>query len=155
VYALQAARSWGVATEEWQKVPVRVQNGEYFILPGVSLAFTRIQDFWVREQRGEKSHKRYPALVGGCSAGFRDDFGILASGEVTTCCVDYDGENAIGNLHNQTLREILDSPAAHRIRQSFQWFMPPTPFCRECLGGPTLPSSLVKQVSSVATDIRD
>jgi len=154
-HTLAMARKYGFATKDWESVPVRITDGEYFIFPGISLAFNRIQDFWVREQRGEDSSCGYKAVVGGCSAGFRDDFGILASGEVTTCCVDYDGKNVIGDLRKQSLMEVLESAEAKRIKQSFQRFRPPTQFCRECLGGPTLGSSIVKQLTTIAIDVRD
>lgn len=152
---LQAARRHNLPTEGWEDVPIKLVDGDYPIFPGITLGFSRIQDFWVREQRSEGNEKLYRGLVGGCSAAFRDDFGILASGEVTTCCVDYDGRNVIGNLHEQSLMEILSSASAKRICNSFKWFVPPTPFCRECRGGPTLVSALAKQVSTVATDIKD
>ena len=152
-YTLRTARELGIPTGNWDATPVRIVDGEYPIFPGVYIGFSRIQDFWVREQRGENGG--YGAVVGGCSAGFRDDFGILASGEVTTCCVDYDGRNVIGDLHKSTLMEVLDSQEAKRIRQSLNRFIPPTPFCKQCLGGPTLASSLIKQISSVAVDLRD
>jgi len=153
-FTLNTARELGIPTGDWDAVPVRVVDGEYPIFPGIYIGFSRIQDFWVREQRGQNG-KGYGAFVGGCSAGFRDDFGILASGEVTTCCVDYDGQNVIGSLHQNTLMELLESEEAKRIRQSLNRFSPPTPFCKQCLGGPTLASSLIKQISSVAVDIRD
>jgi organic radical activating enzyme len=153
-HALATARRLGHDTTEWERVPVHVEDGEYFIFTGISLGFSRIQDFWIREQRGQHG-KGFPAVVGGCSAGFRDDFGILASGEVTTCCVDYDGKNVMGDLRKQTLMEVLGSDAAQRIRRSFAWFIPPTPFCRECLGGPTLVTSIMKQASTIAIDVRD
>lgn len=156
-HTLEMARKYGKDVSKYEKIPVRAIDGEYPIYPGVNIGFSRIQDFWVREQRGEtKAGKRsYPALVGGCSAAFRDDFGILASGEVTTCCVDYDGKNVVGDLRKQTLMEVLESPEARRIRSSFDMFHPPLPFCRECLGGPTLTSSIMKQVSSVGVAVRD
>jgi MoaA/NifB/PqqE/SkfB family radical SAM enzyme len=153
-FTLRTAGELGISTEGWDAVPIRVVDGEYPIFPGIFIGFSRIQDFWVREQRGQNG-KGYGAVVGGCSAGFRDDFGILASGEVTTCCVDYDGRNVIGDLHKHSLMELLESDEAKRIRQSLNRFNPPTPFCKQCLGGPTLASSLIKQISSVAVDIRD
>jgi len=116
------------------------------------LNWSRIQDFWVREQRGQK--KGYPAIVCGCTAGFRHNFGILASGEVTTCCVDYDGKNVVGDLRKQTLMEVLESDEARRVKLSLERFRPPTDFCRECKGGPTLLTSALKQVSTVYLDVR-
>jgi len=153
-HTLRTAKKLGVPTNGWEDVRVRILDGSYPIFPGIRLAFTRIQDFWVREQRGESSGG-YGAVVGGCSAGFRDDFAILADGQVTTCCVDYDGKNVIGDLRKLSLMQILDSAEAKQIRDSFLRFRPPTQFCRECLGGPTLSMSLVKQIASIGVDIRD
>jgi MoaA/NifB/PqqE/SkfB family radical SAM enzyme len=153
-HALDTARALGHDVSEWERVKVRAVDSEYPIYPGIFLGFHRIQDFWVREQRGEKS-TGYPAVLGGCSAGFRHDFGILASGEVTTCCVDYDGKNVIADLHKQSLMDVIHSREALRIKRSLQRFIPPKPFCRECLGGPTLASSVMKQVSTIAIDVKD
>lgn len=127
---MASARKYGHDTRDWEDRPLRIVDGEYPIFPGVHLAFSPTQDFWVREQRGEVT-RRFKAVVGGCSAGFRDDFGILTSGDVTTCCVDYDGKNVIGNLHTQSVMEVLESDEARRIERSFRRFVPPTPFCRE------------------------
>lgn len=153
-HTLETARTLGQSTADWESLDIRAVDGEYPIFPGVFLGFQRIQDFWVREQRGERS-TGYPAIVGGCSAGFRQDFGILANGEVTTCCVDYDGKNVIGDLRTQSIMDVIDSAEAKRIKRSLERFIPPKPFCRECLGGPTLGSSLMKQMSTVAIDVRD
>jgi len=151
---MQTARKYGKPVAEWENIPVRLGRG-HAIYPGLFLGFSRIQDFWVREQRGESTADQYPATLGGCSAGFRDDFGILASGEVTTCCLDYDGKNVIGDLRKQTLMEVLESAEARRIERSLRRFVPPTQFCRECLGGPTLATSVLKQISTIAIDIKD
>jgi hypothetical protein len=156
-FTLEAARKYGYETAAYENLPVRIVDGEYPIFPGVEIGFSRIQEFWVREQRGDhiSANKGNLGYVGGCSAAFRDDFGILANGDVTTCCVDYDGRNVIANLHEKTLLEVLDGSEARRIRRSFQWFIPPTQFCRECRGGPTLGSSLVKQIGTIAVDVKD
>ena len=156
-HTLDTSRKYGIDVAEYERIPLRITDGEYPIFPGVNIGFSRIQDFWVREQRGDTNGPKhvYPAVIGGCSAAFRDDFGILASGEVTTCCVDYDGKNVIGDLRKQSLMEVLASPEAKRIRRSFDMFRPPLPFCRECLGGPTPSSSLLKQISSIGVDLRD
>jgi MoaA/NifB/PqqE/SkfB family radical SAM enzyme len=153
-HVLAMARKYGRDTSGWDDLELKVIDGEYPIFPGVILGFHRIQDFWVREQRGTKS-SGYRALLGGCSAGFRQDFGILASGEVTTCCVDYDGKNVMGDLRTHSLMEVINSAEAKRIKRSLQLFIPPKPFCRECLGGPTLVSSMLKQASTIAIDLRD
>jgi MoaA/NifB/PqqE/SkfB family radical SAM enzyme len=154
-HILEVAKECGYSVEKWQK-PIKITvNNDYEIFPGITVGFSRIQDFWIREQRGISAQQGFPAKICGCSAGFRDDFGILASGEVTTCCVDYDGRNVIGDLHQQTLMEILESSEALRIRKSLRRFSPPTEFCKECMGGPTLTTSYLKQASTVMIDIKD
>jgi radical SAM protein with 4Fe4S-binding SPASM domain len=149
-HVLESSRKYGGPTEAWAGVPLRVVDGGYPIYPGITLNWSRIQDFWVREQRGQG--KGYPAVICGCTAGFRHNFGILASGEVTTCCVDYDGANIVGDLRTHTLMQVLESEKAQHIRRSFERFLPP--FCRACKGGPTLVSSVLKQVATAAMDIR-
>jgi radical SAM protein with 4Fe4S-binding SPASM domain len=147
-HALEMAGRYGRPTQGWDDLEVSVVEGNYEILPGLRLSWSRIHDFWVREQRGNRRGKGWNAVVCGCPAGFRDDFGILANGDVTTCCVDYDGRNVIGNLHDHSLMEILDSDEAARIKRSLAWFRPPTQFCKECKGGPTLTSSVAKQLGT-------
>ena len=151
-HALAEARRYGQTVDEWERVPLRIVDGSYSILPGLLLNWSRIQDFWVREQRGVRTG--WNAVVCGCSAAFRDNFGILASGEVTTCCVDYDGKNVVGNLAKNSLMEILQSSAALRMNRSFKWFIPPTQFCKECKGGPTLATSVLKQAGTVFLDVK-
>ncbi|HEY9677496.1 MAG TPA: radical SAM/SPASM domain-containing protein [Drouetiella sp.] len=154
-HALEMARKYNRPIGEWDKVPVKVIDGEYFVYPGISLAFARIQEFWVREQRAQADGTTHKAIVGGCSAAFRDDFGILADGGVTTCCIDYDGKNVIGNLHEKSLMEVLESKEAKRMLRSFDFFIPPTDFCKQCRGGPTVLSSVTKQIGTIAIDIKD
>lgn len=151
-HVLESGRKAGGPADEWASVPLRIVNGGYTVYPGITFNWSRIQDFWVREQRGQA--KGYGAIVCGCTAGFRHNFGILASGEVTTCCVDYDGKNVVGDLRKNTLMEVIDSEEARRIKRSFERFRPPTQFCRECKGGPTLAYSVLKQVGTVVNDIR-
>ncbi len=153
-HTLKVAKDSGRDIEGWKIRSLRLAEGEYPIFPGILIGFGRIQHFWVRRQRGE-SETVYRALLGGCSHGFQDSFAILANGEVTTCCVDYDGENVVGDLREESLMEVLGSEEATGIRRSFQWLVPPTSFCRQCLGGPTVISSLMKQVGSVVFDIQN
>ncbi len=67
--------------------------------------------------------------------GMRDHFAILYNGDVTLCCVDYEGHAAMGNLGKSSLREILNSPGLKRIVQSFKKGRVIHPYCKECLGG--------------------
>jgi len=149
---VRSAVRHGKDIDPWRDVPIRVVDGGYPIYPGITLNWSRLQDFWVREQRGKSSG--WNAIVCGCNAAFRENFGILADGRVTTCCVDYDGKNVVGDLRNNSLMEIIHSAEAERMRRSFLRFRPPTPFCKECKGGPTLASSALKQVVTVYLDAK-
>ncbi len=64
--------------------------------------------------------------------GLRDQIGVLCDGTVVPCCLDHDGELALGNLHKQSLEEILESPRAKAILQGFQNRTAPEELCRKC-----------------------
>ena len=51
--------------------------------------------------------------------GMRDHFAILCNGDVTLCCVDYNGNTVMGNLKRSTLLEILNSPHLEKIVTAF------------------------------------
>jgi MoaA/NifB/PqqE/SkfB family radical SAM enzyme len=58
---------------------------------------------------------------------------ILANGFVTHCCYDYEGDQAIGHVDEQPLREILDSPKLAAIRDAFDRHdFSALPRCAEC-----------------------
>lgn len=44
-------------------------------------------------------------------------FTILWNGDVALCCLDYDGKEILGNLKNQTIKEIWQSRQLRRIRK--------------------------------------
>ncbi len=81
--------------------------------------------------------------------GMRDHFSILHNGDVTLCCVDYDGKTAIGNLHKKPLAEILASDRLGEIIRGFKRFKPVHSYCKRCLGSRTFVSWLTKPVGSV------
>ena len=64
--------------------------------------------------------------------GLRDQIGILCDGTVVPCCLDHDGDIPLGNLFEQELREILDSPRARAIYEGFSGRKVVEPLCRRC-----------------------
>lgn len=50
-----------------------------------------------------------------CSALYRHLF-ILWNGDLTTCCWDSDGKNVVGNLNNETIKELFFSKSYHKLR---------------------------------------
>lgn len=64
--------------------------------------------------------------------GLRDQIGILCDGTVVPCCLDHDGDLALGNLHEDSLENILETPRALAIYQGFQQKKAAEELCRKC-----------------------
>lgn len=64
--------------------------------------------------------------------GLRDQLGVLCDGTVVPCCLDHDGDLALGNLFIQQMEDILDSERAKAIYQGFSNRKAPEPLCRRC-----------------------
>lgn len=64
--------------------------------------------------------------------GLRDHFGILCDGTVVPCCLDREGAIPLGNIFQQNLREILNSPRAKAMVQGFSHRNVPEELCRKC-----------------------
>lgn len=64
--------------------------------------------------------------------GMRDHIGVLCDGTVVPCCLDHDGDIALGNLFSSDLGEILNSPRAKAIYDGFTTGNAPEELCRRC-----------------------
>ena len=64
--------------------------------------------------------------------GLRDQLGILCDGTVVPCCLDHDGDLALGNLLIQDMEEILNSPRAKAIYEGFSHREAAEELCRKC-----------------------
>lgn len=64
--------------------------------------------------------------------GLRDQIGVLADGTVVPCCLDAEGEIALGNLFDSTLEEIVNSPRARAMYDGFTEHRAVEPLCRTC-----------------------
>ncbi len=64
--------------------------------------------------------------------GLRDQLGVLWDGTVVPCCLDHEGDIALGNLFTQELDEILNSPRARAIYDGFTARQAAEPLCRRC-----------------------
>lgn len=64
--------------------------------------------------------------------GLRDQIGILADGTVVPCCLDHEGDLALGNLFLDSLDSILNSPRAKVIYQGFGHKKAAEELCRKC-----------------------
>ena len=64
--------------------------------------------------------------------GLRDQIGVLCDGTVVPCCLDHDGDLALGNLFKEDLDVILEKPKAKAIYQGFQNKKAAEELCRKC-----------------------
>ena len=64
--------------------------------------------------------------------GLRDQIGVLWDGTVVPCCLDHDGDIPLGNLFEQELGEILDSPKVQAICRGFEQGRAAQDLCRRC-----------------------
>ena len=64
--------------------------------------------------------------------GLRDQLGVLCDGTVVPCCLDHEGDIALGNLFTQSMEEILESPRATAIYEGFSQRKAAEELCRKC-----------------------
>ena len=64
--------------------------------------------------------------------GFTRQLAVLWDGTVTPCCLDSEGDIPLGNLYQQSLEEILDSPRSRAIYDGFSCRKAVEPLCRRC-----------------------
>ena len=77
------------------------------------------------------SVERLNGLHGSCR-GLIDHCGILCDGRVVPCCLDSGGDLTLGNLHSETLTEILNSPEAEKTADGFRHKKRIMPLCQRC-----------------------
>ncbi len=103
---------------------------------------------WIRERPGTRiAHRTYleygdkfdwpdlSAADGGETVfcyGLRDQLGVLCDGTAVPCCLDHEGDLALGNLFEQELQDILSSPRAQAIYRGFSARQAVEPLCRRC-----------------------
>ena len=64
--------------------------------------------------------------------GLRDQIGVLCDGTVVPCCLDHEGDLALGNLFTEDMETILESPRAKAIYDGFTDRMAAEELCRKC-----------------------
>ena len=103
---------------------------------------------WISDRRGirigEKMFLEYgdkfdwpdlSAIDGGDRVfcyGLRDQIGVLCDGTVVPCCLDHDGDIPLGNLFEEDLGSILESPRAKAVYEGFQNRKAAEELCRKC-----------------------
>lgn len=64
--------------------------------------------------------------------GLRDQLGVLCDGTVVPCCLDHEGDIALGNLFAEDLDTVLATPRAQAIYHGFSGREAIEPLCRRC-----------------------
>ena len=64
--------------------------------------------------------------------GLRDQIGVLCDGTVVPCCLDHEGDLALGNLFHQELSDIIAGERAQAIYNGFSQRHPTEELCRRC-----------------------
>lgn len=64
--------------------------------------------------------------------GLRDQIGVLCDGTVVPCCLDHEGDLTLGNLHQQSMEDILSSSRAKAIYSGFSNHTAVEELCRKC-----------------------
>ena len=64
--------------------------------------------------------------------GLSDQFAILCDGTVTPCCLDAEGDIALGNIFESDIRTILASERAVAIKQGFSNKLAVEDLCKRC-----------------------
>ena len=114
------------------------------ILPNVFFETYLLAD-WGHAFNDSKIHD---AWAGYCF-GMRDHFSILHNGDVTLCCIDFNGKTQIGNAHYASLKDILSSKELEMIMKGFKKFRLVHPYCKQCLGSKSLLSWLTKPFAAI------
>jgi Flp pilus assembly protein TadD/organic radical activating enzyme len=66
-----------------------------------------------------------------CSRPFID-VAVLSNGDVTLCCLDYDGKLAVGNVKDSTIKAVLNEKPTMDLRAAMLGHHPLPPFCQQC-----------------------
>jgi len=68
----------------------------------------------------------------GTCQGLSSHIGILSNGTVVPCCLDKDGIIELGNLHTNSLKEILHSPKVQHMIAGFKQHKAVEHLCQKC-----------------------
>ena len=129
-------RLWNQGGAEERNADILAAMASYFPKP------------WVQERKGTRIGNRiyleygdkfdWPDLKAEYQGeqvfcyGLRDQIGVLCDGTVVPCCLDHEGDLALGNLLETNLQEILDSDRAKAIYHGFQHRQATEALCRRC-----------------------
>jgi len=122
---------------------IKSSSSDYISSTGVKIfnnVFLKVKKF----HYGHKIKDFYP--VANFSCGTRI-LSVLADGKVVPCCVDYEGVLSMGNIHDQTLNEIISSDKFSSMLSSIRKKDGKKHnACAKCFGEPTKRGSFARNI---------
>lgn len=64
--------------------------------------------------------------------GLRDQIGVLVDGRIVPCCIDCDGAITLGNIFEDDIVDVINSPLAKQIAEGFRNGRAVHPYCKKC-----------------------
>ena len=64
------------------------------------------------------------------------DFGVLWNGDVSLCCLDYDGTLKVGDVKNHSVEDVLKNIGSKKLRASMYGLEKLHPTCQKCQSRP-------------------
>ena len=148
---LSGCFTFGKAAEGKKLIAYRLWNQGGQDEKNAEILATMVKFFpepWAQERRGTRIGERvyleygdkfdWPDLSaadggeGVFCHGLRDQLGVLCDGTVVPCCLDHEGDIALGNLFTQSMEEILETPRAKAIYDGFSQRKAAEELCRKC-----------------------
>ncbi|WP_175530253.1 radical SAM protein [Desulfobacula phenolica] len=118
------------------------------ITPGLIFRFDALNSWTTVVDRYRDKKNCYPAKYGACM-GLLDHFAVFWNGDVSTCCLDFDVRNKLGNALEENIKKILYSHRAMRVAHELRRKRMPTKTCQICRGGKTRLEKLVNIVGTI------
>ena len=100
----------------WQ-IPETIYPGANVLLPGFAVSFYLTYHLWSGSILPSKT-KVIPCLKFFCPTPF-NQFNVLWNGDLTLCCIDYNGDLVYDNIKNKSIIEAFNSANIKRIRRNF------------------------------------
>jgi MoaA/NifB/PqqE/SkfB family radical SAM enzyme len=100
----------------WQ-IPDTVYPGANELLPGFAVSFYLAYHSWSGSILPSGT-KVIPCLNFFCPTPF-NQFNVLWNGDLTLCCIDYNGDLVYDNIKNKSIMEAFNSDNIKRIRRNF------------------------------------
>jgi len=100
----------------WQ-IPNTIYPGDNVLLPGFAVSFYLSYHSWSGSIL-PSGRKAIPSLKYFCPTPF-NQFNVLWNGDLTLCCIDYNGDLVYDNIKNKSIIEAFNSDNIRRIRRNF------------------------------------